>query len=103
MSSAKTSLLSVSMSPVPKHAYIRSTVAIGPVATSGVAISAPFVPFDAHLRKMRVSHTRASSRHYRGTVMIGRSMAGEAATARRFIEEILDSGDWSRADEVLTP
>src|SRR3954447_26503913 len=30
-------------------------------------------------------------------------MAGEAATARRFIEEILDSGDWSRADEVLQP
>jgi steroid delta-isomerase-like uncharacterized protein len=30
-------------------------------------------------------------------------MAGEATTARRFIEEILDSGDWSRADEVLRP
>ena len=30
-------------------------------------------------------------------------MAGEAATARRFIEEILDTGDWSSAGEVLQP
>src|SRR5207253_10310042 len=30
-------------------------------------------------------------------------MAGESATARRFIEEILDSGDWSSAGEVLQP
>jgi steroid delta-isomerase-like uncharacterized protein len=30
-------------------------------------------------------------------------MADEAATARRFIAEILDSGDWSHADEVLAP
>jgi steroid delta-isomerase-like uncharacterized protein len=30
-------------------------------------------------------------------------MAGEANTARRFIEEILDTGDWSNADEVLHP
>jgi steroid delta-isomerase-like uncharacterized protein len=30
-------------------------------------------------------------------------MSGEAKTARRFIEEILDTGDWSAADEVLQP
>jgi steroid delta-isomerase-like uncharacterized protein len=30
-------------------------------------------------------------------------MAGESATATRFIEEILGTGDWSKADEVLTP
>ena len=30
-------------------------------------------------------------------------MAGEAATARRFIEEILDTGDWSSAGDVLQP
>ena len=30
-------------------------------------------------------------------------MAGESATARRFIEEILGTGDWSRAHEVLQP
>jgi len=30
-------------------------------------------------------------------------MAGEANTARRFIEEILGTGDWSAADEVLQP
>jgi steroid delta-isomerase-like uncharacterized protein len=30
-------------------------------------------------------------------------MAGESATARRFIEEILGTGDWSTADEVLDP
>ena len=29
-------------------------------------------------------------------------MGEHGATARRFIEEILDTGDWSRADEVLT-
>lgn len=29
-------------------------------------------------------------------------MAGEASIARRFIEEILDRGDWSRAEELLT-
>ncbi|HEY3542558.1 MAG TPA: ester cyclase [Gaiellaceae bacterium] len=27
---------------------------------------------------------------------------GTASTARRFIEEVLDTGDWSRADELLT-
>jgi len=30
-------------------------------------------------------------------------MAGEATTARRFIEEILATGDWSKADEILQP
>ena len=30
-------------------------------------------------------------------------MAGEATTARRFIEEILGTGDWSSAGEVLQP
>jgi len=30
-------------------------------------------------------------------------MAGEATTARRFIEDILGTGDWSGADEVLQP
>jgi steroid delta-isomerase-like uncharacterized protein len=30
-------------------------------------------------------------------------MAGEATTARRFIEEILGTGDWSTAGEVLQP
>jgi steroid delta-isomerase-like uncharacterized protein len=30
-------------------------------------------------------------------------MAGEATTARRFIEEILDTGDWSSATELLQP
>jgi steroid delta-isomerase-like uncharacterized protein len=30
-------------------------------------------------------------------------MAGEATTARRFIEEILDTGDWSTAAELLQP
>jgi steroid delta-isomerase-like uncharacterized protein len=30
-------------------------------------------------------------------------MAGESTTARRFIEEILGTGDWSKADEVLDP
>ena len=27
---------------------------------------------------------------------------GTATTARRFIEEVLDTGDWSHADEILT-
>jgi steroid delta-isomerase-like uncharacterized protein len=30
-------------------------------------------------------------------------MAGEGKTARRFIEEILDSGDWSTGGELLQP
>jgi steroid delta-isomerase-like uncharacterized protein len=30
-------------------------------------------------------------------------MAGEANTARRFVDEILGTGDWSAADEVLSP
>jgi steroid delta-isomerase-like uncharacterized protein len=30
-------------------------------------------------------------------------MAGEANTARRFIEDILGTGDWSAAGEVLQP
>src|SRR6266567_6410133 len=30
-------------------------------------------------------------------------MAGEAKTATRFIEEILNTGDWSSAGEVLQP
>ena len=30
-------------------------------------------------------------------------MPGEANTARRFIEDILGTGDWSAADEVLQP
>ena len=28
---------------------------------------------------------------------------GSATAARRFIEEILNTGDWSRADEILAP
>src|SRR5579862_2077738 len=44
----------------------------------------------------------ALSRHPT-TVIIGSPMAGEANTARRFIEDILGTGDWSSADEVLTP
>ena len=38
MSGAKTSFLIVSMSPVPKHWYILSTTACGPVTVSGVAM-----------------------------------------------------------------
>src|SRR5262249_12066660 len=38
MSGANTSVFSVSMSPVPKHWYILSTTAIGPAATSCVAM-----------------------------------------------------------------
>ena len=30
-------------------------------------------------------------------------MAGESGTARRFIEDILGTGDWSSADDVLQP
>ena len=30
-------------------------------------------------------------------------MAGESTTARRFIEDILGTGDWSSADDVLQP
>jgi steroid delta-isomerase-like uncharacterized protein len=30
-------------------------------------------------------------------------MAGEATTARRFVEEILSTGDWSNAREILQP
>ena len=30
-------------------------------------------------------------------------MAGEASTARRFIEDILGTGDWSSAGDVLQP
>jgi steroid delta-isomerase-like uncharacterized protein len=30
-------------------------------------------------------------------------MSGEARTATRFIEEVLGTGDWSRAEEVLQP
>src|SRR3954452_14586914 len=52
MSGAKTSLRSVFMSPAAKHWYMRSTVAIAPVAggdSSIVATSTPFSPLLAQL------------------------------------------------------
>src|SRR5262249_49285892 len=55
MSEANTSFFSVAMSPVPKHWYILSTTAIGPAATSCVAIPCSFLLLACGARFVRRS------------------------------------------------